>query len=303
MSDAAKGILAMLGATLIWGLAPIYYKYLGAVPALELFSHRALWSLIFFAAILGLQGRHSALGTALSGATLRPLILSAAMIAVNWGLFIWAVLAGRATEASLGYFIYPLIAVALGMVFLGERLTRAQQAALALASLAVGVLTWGLGHLPWIALVLATSFSFYSLVKKGLDVGPVVSVTAETLLLAPGVLAILWYFHSGGGGFFGSGWEVSLLLALSGPLTATPLILFSYAARRTRLSTLGLMQYLNPTLQFLVAVLIFAEPFGVWHAIAFPMIWLALALYSVSALRADRASRRRSSASAADPAV
>ena len=304
MTEATKGVLAMIGACLIWGLAPIYYKALSEVPALELFAHRGIWALVFFALILAAQGRLRALGGALSGPSRRTLVLSAALVGVNWGLFIWAVLVERATEASLGYFILPLFVVLLGTLLLGDRLRRAQGLAVALAAFAVALLTWGLGQVPWIALVLAATFALYSLIKNRLDMGAILSVTAESAILAPGLLAVLAYYHAtGAGGHFGSGVTVSLMLALAGPITALPLILYSYAARRVRLSTVGLLSYLNPTLQFLVAVLVFAEPFGPWHAVAFPLIWLALAIYSVSALRAERASRRVSRAASAEGAT
>ena len=192
----------------------------------------------------------------------------------------------------MGYYIFPLVAVLLGAIAFRERLGKAQLFAVALAATAVITLTIGLGVPPWIALILATSFGFYGLVKKGLSVGPVVSVTAEVLLLSPIALGVLWWFHSDGHGAFGSNWHDSLLLAFSGILTASPLIMFSYATKRITLATVGLVQYLNPSLQFLVATLLFREMFSLWHAIAFGMIWSALAIYTTASLRQDRAARR-----------
>ena len=199
------------------------------------------------------------------------------MIALNWLLFIASVQQGRALEASLGYYIFPLLAVALGFLFLGERFTRLQRSRSALAALAVVVLTLGQGAAPWTALAIAATFAAYGLIKTRVRVGPVVSVFVETLLLAPLALVWLWGMHSGAwtdlggrsGGAFGRDWATSAMLALSGPLTGGPLMLFAYAARRIPYATLGLVQYLNPTLQFAVAVALFGEPFTAWHAVAF----------------------------------
>ena len=196
-----------------------------------------------------------------------------------------------ALEASLGYYIFPLVAVLLGRIFFAERLSRAQLASVLLAGLAVTVLTAGLGVVPVFSLIMAITFGFYGVLKKRLEAGPVVSVTAEVLMLLP--LALAWLGWLGAsGGLRASGALDHALLMLSGPLTALPWMLFSYATRRVRMTTIGLVQYLNPTLQFGCAVLVLAEPFTPWHAIAFPMIWAALALYSASALAGERAARR-----------
>ncbi|SMY09096.1 EamA family transporter RarD [Flavimaricola marinus] len=296
MTDASKGIAAMVLACVVWGLSPLYYDQLVHVPALEVVSYRTVWSLIFFAAVLALQGRLRVLIAAVSDwPSLRRIALAAVMIGTNWSVFIWSIGHGHATEASLGYYIFPLVAVLLGRVILGEALLAAQWLAVAIACAAVLVLTVGLGAAPWIALSIAATFGLYGLIKKRLDMGPVVSVTAEMLILLP--IAVIWIAVNGAPVM--GGWSVTthLLLALSGPLTATPLILFSYAARRVRLSTVGLLQYLNPTLQFGCAVLYFAEPFTPWHGVAFPLIWLALAVYSAASLRQERALRRAASKS------
>ena len=299
MTDGARGVAAVFGACSVWGLSAIYYKMLDHVPPLEVLAHRTLWSLVFFAGILMLQGRLRLVPQAL-GTRRGALVIGAAavVISTNWFMFISAIQWGRATEASLGYFTFPLASVLLGIVFFGERLGRAQGFAVALAALALALLTLGLGAAPWIALVLAVSFGLYGVVKKSLSVGPVVSVTAEVLLLSPIALVILWQMHAAGGGYFGHDLGDSVLLAISGPLTAIPLVLFSYAARRLRLATLGLLQYFNPTLQFLVATLLFREVFTGWHAAAFVLIWLALAIYTLSLWRQDRAARRLARSSA-----
>ncbi|MEQ8900390.1 MAG: EamA family transporter RarD [Roseovarius sp.] len=293
MREETKGIIAMVATCTVWGLSGIYYKLLDHIPPIEILAHRTLWSCVFFAFVLLIQGRISVLGQALAGRKSILLIgFAALMISTNWFVFITSIQIGRAMEASLGYYIFPLVAVLLGAIAFRERLGKAQLFAVALALCAVVTLTWGLGVPPWIALILASSFGLYGLVKKGLSVGPVVSVTAEVLLLSPIALTVLWYFHSDGHGAFAVNWRDSLLLMFSGILTGTPLIMFSYATKRVTLATVGLVQYLNPTLQFLVATLIFQEAFSFWHAVAFAMIWTALAIYTTASLRQDRAARR-----------
>lgn len=288
MNDAQKGILAIVGASAIWGLSPIYYKLLPDVPAHEILAHRALWSFVFFGGILLLQGRFGEIFGAFSGwRRAGLLVLASLMISINWFLFIVAIQIGRTTETSLGYYIYPLAAVVIGWFWFGERLGRVQWVAIALATFAVIVLTIGLGVAPWISLILATSFALYGVIKKQLPLGPVVSVTCEILIFLPIALTILLMIHrSGQGHFGGSAWD-SVLLVASGPITAMPLILFSYGARRIAMSTVGLLLYINPTLQFFCAVIIFAEPFSRWHAIAFTMIWVALVIYSIAARKAS----------------
>ncbi|HET9068018.1 MAG TPA: EamA family transporter RarD [Amaricoccus sp.] len=278
MTEEHKGVLAIAGTATIWGLSSIFYKALADVPPLEVLSHRTLWSVVFILCVLAAQGR---VGEALRAARQRqvwlPLAASAVTIAANWFLFIAAVQQGRALEASLGYYIFPLLAVALGFLVLGERFTAWQSAAIGLAAAAVVVLTLGTGTAPWTALAIAGSFGLYGLVKARLPLGPLVSVFAETLLLLP--LALGWITWLGGGAF-GQDWRTSVLLAFSGPLTGGPLMLFAYATRRIPYATVGLVQYWNPTLQFAVAVWLFGEPFSLWHGVAFAMIWSGLGLYS-----------------------
>ncbi|SEL06835.1 chloramphenicol-sensitive protein RarD [Roseovarius azorensis] len=293
MRESTKGIMAMVATCTVWGLSGIYYKLLDHIPPIEILAHRTLWSFFFFALVLLVQGRISVLGQALGAR--RSLVLigfAALMISTNWFVFITSIQIGKAVEASLGYYIFPLVAVLLGAVAFRERLGKAQLFAVCLAATAVITLTIGLGVPPWIALVLASTFGLYGLVKKGLPLGPVVSVTAEVLILSPIALTVLWWFHSGGRGAFGTNWQDSLLLAFSGILTATPLIMFSYATKRITLATVGLVQYLNPSLQALVAVMVFREVFSLWHAIAFAMIWTALTIYTAASWRQDRAARR-----------
>jgi chloramphenicol-sensitive protein RarD len=289
MTEGQKGVAAIAGASAIWGLSSIYYKAFAVVPPLEMLSHRTVWTVAFFAVVLAVQGRAlEVLDLLGQPRAWRILVVSAVMIALNWLVFIQAVQIGQALEASLGYYVFPLFAVALGYLVLGERFTRLQAAAIGLAALAVVALGVGLGAAPWTALILAASFSAYGLIKGQVRLGPVIGVFFETLLLAPLALVWLWGMHAGAwtdlggreGGLFGRDLWTSAWLVFAGPLTGMPLMMFSYAARRIPYATLGLVQYLNPTLQFVVAVALFGEPFTPWHAIAFPLIWCALALYS-----------------------
>jgi len=298
MTEATKGVLAIVGACVIWGFATLYYKAMSHVPPLEVLAHRSLWTLVLFGAVLALRGRLSQVWALIAGPKGPRVAMAGAIVALNWGLFIFAIQAGYAVEASLGYYIFPLVTVVMGVVILGERLSRAQGAAVMLAALAVGLLTWGLGVAPWMALALAFSFAPYMLMKKKLDAPAAVSVTAEVALIAPFALALLVWAALGGpifgraGGWFGADLYSTLMLPVTGIITGLPLVLFSWGAQRVRLSTLGLVQYLNPTLQAFSAVLVMGEPFTPWHGAAFGLIWAALAVYSFEAWRQDRRQQR-----------
>ncbi len=289
MTEARKGVLAIVAASVTWGLSSLYYKALAEVPPLEMLSHRTVWSAVFFALVLLAQGRAGEVrALAARPREWRVLAVSAVLIAINWLVFIHAVQVGHALQASLGYYVFPLLAAVLGYLAFGERLNRVQMLAFGLAAFAVVLLAVGLGALPWTALTLAASFGGYGIIKRQVPLGPVVSVFVETALLAPLALVFLWGAHAGAwadmdgryGGVFGRDLGTSLLLLFAGPLTGVPLVLFSYAARRLPYATVGLIQYLNPTVQFGIAVLVFGEAFTVWHAVAFPLIWAGLALYS-----------------------
>jgi chloramphenicol-sensitive protein RarD len=291
MNRTAQGILAILAACVIWGLSPLYYNLLTMVPPLELLAQRTLWSFLFFALVLGLQGRFSALIHALGNrGHVITLFAAACAIAVNWYFFIYSVQINRVSEASLGYFIFPLVAVVFGLIVFKEKLSALQWVAVALAVFAVLVLTYGLGVAPWLALVLSLSFGTYSVLKKRLDLSPVISVTLEVMLLLPLTVPYLliqnWPIQDST-----DSWQIWFLLMGSGPLTATPLILFSYATRRISMSTVGIMQYINPSIQFLVALLIFAEPMTDWHFGAFSIIWVAVVIYSWSGFSARNAAK------------
>ena len=289
MQEITKGIVAVITAATIWGVAPVYYIHLKHVPPVEILSHRTLWSFLFFAIVLMYQKRLVEIWQALFGKkALLPMLTASALIATNWFFFIHSVQTGRATEASLGYFIMPLVSVVFGLAIFKENLSFKQWFAVGLVALAVMLLTYGLGVPPWVSLIISTSFALYGVIKKHLAISPVVAVTVEVLFLSPIALFILGYYHGWIGGHFGGDAWTTFLLMLSGPLTATPLILFSYSARRVKLATVGILQYINPSLQFICAITILSEPLSFWHAIAFPIIWIALILYTVVSFHSKR---------------
>ena len=295
MSKVSSGILAIISACVIWGFVPVYYKLLVHVPPIELLAHRTLWSFLFFFAILFFNRKVTDLRDAVfvSNESRLTIVMSASLIAINWFFFIFAVQSNNITETSLGYFIMPLVTVVWGLILFKEKLSYTQWTAVLLATIAVLILTVGLTKAPWIALILAFSFSYYAVLKKKLQIAPMVSVTGEVFILIPAAIVIIIYFHQGQGGSFGKDLYTSLLLALSGPLTAAPLILFTYGALRVALSTAGILQYLNPSLQFFCAAVLFLEPLTIWHMVSFPMIWIALAIYSWSGMRHTKQARKQ----------
>jgi chloramphenicol-sensitive protein RarD len=278
--SARAGTVAAVLAFLLWGLFPLYWKMLAAVPAVEVVAHRTAWGFVAMAAWVTQRGRwKDARAVASRPGTIARLAGSAVLIAVNWLLYVWAVAHDHVVEASLGYFINPLVNVLLGVLVLGERLSRAQRVAVALAAAGVAVLTVGHGRLPWIALALAVSFGLYGLARKTVGADSVVGLLWETGLLAPLAAGWLLSLEARGSGAFGAAHPgASALLALGGAVTAVPLVLFAQGARSLPLSTVGLLQYLSPSIQFLLAVLVFREPFTPAHAAAFAFIWAALAV-------------------------
>ena len=289
MQEITKGIVAVITAATIWGVAPVYYIHLKHVPPVEILSHRTLWSFLFFAMVLMYQKRLVEILQALcSKKALLPMFMASVLIATNWFFFVYSVQTGQATEASLGYFIMPLVSVVFGLAIFKENLHFKQWLAVGLAVLAVMLLTYGLGVPPWVSLIISTSFALYGVIKKHLAISPVVAVTVEVLFLSPIALSILGYYHGWIGGHFGGDAWTTFLLMFSGPLTATPLILFSYSARRVKLATVGILQYINPSLQFICAVTILSEPLSFWHVIAFPIIWIALIIYTVVSFHSKR---------------
>ena len=285
MTEPRKGAIAMVLGSIIWGVSAIYYKQLSDTPPLEVLCHRTLWSVIVFIFILRLQDRLQDLKLVfLNKKLILGLFWAAAMISINWFFFIWSVHNDRATEASFGYYIFPLVAVLFGLIFFKEQLSLMKWCSVFLAIFAVTTLAISQNILPFVALVLSVTFGIYGALKKQINLGPVLSVTTEVILLLPLAITFLLYWHSSGFGSFGKDIETTSLLIFSGPMTAVPLMLFSYAARRVQMTSLGIIQYLNPSLQFLVAVFIFAEPFGVSQGIAFGLIWLALFIYTLASL-------------------
>lgn len=285
--DRPLGVAFSLAAYALWGVFPVYFKAVAAVPALQVLAHRVVWSLLFLAVVIALAGRLGRVRAAFaSPRLLRTLILSSVIIALNWGVFIWAVAAGRVLECSLGYFINPLVSVLLGVLVLGERLSRAQAIAVALAAAGVLYQVVAFGAVPWVALVLAVSFGSYGLIRKTAAIDPVSGLFVEAVLLTPPALGLLlWAAADGTGAFAAGSWQLDVLLALAGPVTALPLILFVAGARLIRLATVGLLQYVAPTGHLLLAVLVYAEPFTAATLAGFALIWAGLALYSIDILR------------------
>lgn len=281
-----SGVLFALGAYLSWGLFPLYFRQIAGIPALQIVAHRTLWSLVFVMGVLLLTGRLRWLRD-VSAATWRRFALSALLIAINWLTYVWAVGHGHVLDASLGYFINPLVNVALGFLVLHERPRPIQWLAVGLAAFGVLWLTVTAGRLPWVALVLALSFGVYGLMRKTATLGALEGLTLETLILAPlAGVGLLWWSQSGAmAGQTVSDWG---WLLGTGPVTAGSLLLFAAGARRIPLATLGLIQYVSPSLQFLLGVFLFHEPMDASRLVAFGCIWGALAVYSAESLWQNR---------------
>jgi chloramphenicol-sensitive protein RarD len=287
---AQRGFLYALAAYLIWGILPFYMKAVAHIPAIEVVAHRVIWSLPVAGALLIWLGRTDDIKRALrSPRTLMMGSLTAALITVNWCVYVWAIAVDRALEAALGYYINPLFSILLGALLLGEKLSRAQMAAIALALVAVLLLTWENGGLPWVSIVLAVSWGFYALFKKTLPIGPAQGFFLEVLILAIPALAYIGWVQAEGTGHFGNqGMADIWLLMAAGVITAIPLILYANGAKLLSLSTIGIMQYITPTMVFMIAVFVFREPFSTERAIAFGLIWAALAIYTWSMFSASR---------------
>lgn len=290
-TDSPRGLAFALGAYMLWGVLPIYMKALSHVPAAEVLAHRVIWSVPVAGAVLIWLGRTADLTAALRSPRMLAMGgLTATIISINWGIYIWAIQNEHTLDAALGYYINPLVTVFLGAATLGERLNRWQTAALALAACAVAVLTWEAGRLPLLALSLTASWAAYAWFKKQLPIGPNQGFMLEVVLLSPFALAwIVWLAITGQGHFAGGDLTNSLMLASAGLVTAVPLILYANGAKLLRLTTIGILQYVSPTMIFLVAVFLFHEPFSTAKAVAFPMIWAALAVYTFGMMRARRA--------------
>lgn len=289
------GLAASFGAFFLWGLFPLYWKQLGDVPPIEIMAHRLVWCLAFVAIWLSLRPRGRWWRPLLAEPRIRyALLASGALIGGNWWLYIWAVNNGHIVESSLGYFINPLINIALGTLLLKEQLNRWQWLAIAIATMGVAWLTWDYGRLPWIALTLAITFGTYGLLRKVTAVGSVEGLAVETALLFPIALTVLLVLYMRGEAHFGRQlWPQDSLLVLGGVVTAIPLILFAYGARRIPYSTIGIIQYLGPSLQLITGVFIYGEHFDAQRAFGFSLIWSALAIYAIDGLLRFRLQRRK----------
>ena len=298
-SNLRLGFLCCLGCYTIWGCLPLYFRVLDHISPMEMLAHRIIWSVPTGLILIVIARNWAQLRAALTRQHVLWLTLSALLIGANWLVYIWAVSQERVMEASLGYYINPLVNVLIGAVFFAERLRPAQWAAVGLAGIGVAVMTSALGYVPWVALVLCFTFAFYSIIRKQVQVDSRAGFVVEAALLAP--LALMWmgwFVGQPGGRLIGDGgWDIPLLL-VSGPITAVPLILFAIAAKRLRLSTIGMMQYLGPTLQFLISVFVFNEAFGLTHAIAFAFIWTALIVFTIDSLVGEAKARRLARAAA-----
>lgn len=294
MSRPSAGVAYALGAYLTWGLFPAYWKQLAGVPSLHVVSHRVIWSFAVVAILLSQSRRWPEFRLALADRrTFWPMLLSTALISCNWLLFIWAVNSGHVTQGSLGYYINPLLNVLLARVFLGERLSRVRLAAIAVAGAGVLNLTIALGEFPWVALTLASTFALYGLVKKVAPVEPLTGLAVETFLAMPVAIGWLaWSAHASSLPVFAGTTRETLFLLGAGLATALPLLWFAVGAKRLPYATMGIIQYVAPTCQLGLAVLVYGEPFTRQHAITFVLIWAAVILYAADGFRsAARASR------------
>lgn len=291
-AELRTGLFAGVGAYVLWGLFPVYLNALDDVAATEILSHRILWSVPFGALLIALRGQWKEVAAAFAAPRVLALLaLSALAIANNWLIYVWAVTNDRILEASLGYYINPLMYVAAGVFILGERLRPAQIIAVALAALGVLALAFGAGVFPWVSLSLAVLFTLYGYLRKTTPVGAMPGLFVETTLLSPVALIYLsWIMNAGAAVFLEQSAGKDALLVLAGPVTVVPLVLFALSARRLRLSTLGFLQYMAPTLQFALGIY-YGEAFTLAHMICFGSIWTALAVFSIDAARAGRAAR------------
>ncbi len=286
------GLLAAVGAYLCWGFLPVFFKQLDAVPAIEIIAHRVIWAVPLLIAIMAFRRQLTEFWRAISSwGTLRWMLVSAALMSSNWLLYVWAVNSGQILAASLGYFLNPLLNILLGTVFLGERLNRIQWIAVAVAAAGVAVLAAGAFGTLWISLALAFSFAIYGLIRKMAPIGSVPGLAIETSILLPFSIAAVWFFagqpaHTG----WGSDTRTTLFLLAGGVVTAVPLLLFATAARKLPYSVMGFIQYIGPTIQFLLGVFLYGEALSGLRLICFVLIWAALAIFSWDGIKRMRAS-------------
>jgi chloramphenicol-sensitive protein RarD len=293
------GLFLGLGAYTLWGVLPLYFKAISGVRSSEIVGHRILWSLVLLGALVTLWRRWPTVRVALrTPKVVATLALTATLIGGNWLIYIWAVLNGHVLAGSLGYYLNPLVNVLLGVFLLKERLSRAQAFAVALAAAGVAALAWGAGDGLWISLALAGTFASYGFLRKVAPVDSLEGLSIETALLAPVALLYLLWLGQQGSGSFGISTETDVLLVLAGAVTAIPLLLFTAASKRLPYSTLGFLQYIAPSLQFLLAVFAFGEAFTTAHAICFGAIWTALVIFAWEGIRKGREAARERAAAA-----
>ncbi|KRO33288.1 MAG: permease [Actinobacteria bacterium BACL2 MAG-121220-bin52] len=289
MTKFNKGLLFGVSAYIIWGLLPLYWKLVEEAGAYEILAHRGIWSLLICVSLLALRKQlKSAYEMVRSSRTFSLLFLASGLLTINWGVYIWSVTVNRVVEAALGYYITPLINVTFGVLLLREKLRPAQWIAVALAAAGVVILTLGYGSLPWIALVLAISWGSYSLIKKSLNLGALETLSLETLFAFLPNLVFLLIIQGNGSAEFGSTWTISILLFGAGAATVIPLLLFNGSTTRLPLSTVGLLQYITPTIMFFIGIFINDEDISMTKVIGFAFIWLALAVLSRDLYRSSR---------------
>ena len=290
-----KGIWYGIGAYLLWGMFPIYWKWLQAVPAIQIIGHRIIWSFVLLALILFVTRQWQAFrAAALNRRAVLIYLASAIFLFFNWFTYVWAVNAGFVVETSLGYFINPLLSVLLGVVFLREKLRAWQWAAIGMAAIGVIYVAISYGQFPWIALTLAVSFGTYGLIKKTAPLGSLYGLTLETgLLFIPAVVFLVYMEGQGQGAFLHSGPVADLLMVGTGLVTTVPLLMFASAVQRIPLSTVGVLQYITPTMQFILGVFVYHEAFNRYHLVGFCIVWLALILLYVEGFLEGRRRRGR----------
>ncbi len=289
MTKFNKGLLFGVSAYIIWGLLPLYWKLVEEAGAYEILAHRGIWSLLICVSLLALRKQlKSAYEMVRSSRTFSLLFLASGLLTINWGVYIWSVTVNRVVEAALGYYITPLINVTFGVLLLREKLRPAQWIAVALAAAGVVILTLGYGSLPWIALVLAISWGSYSLIKKSLNLGALETLSLETLFAFLPNLVFLLIIQGNGSAEFGSTWTISILLFGAGAATVIPLLLFNGSTTRLPLSTVGLLQYITPTIMFVIGIYVNNEDISTTKVLGFAFIWLALAVLSRDLYRSSR---------------
>jgi chloramphenicol-sensitive protein RarD len=289
MTKVNKGLLFGVSAYIIWGLLPLYWKLVEEAGAYEILAHRGIWSLLICLSLLALRKQlKSAYEMVRSSRTFSLLFLASGLLTINWGVYIWSVTVNRVVEAALGYYITPLINVTFGVLLLREKLRPAQWIAVALAAAGVVILTLGYGSLPWIALVLAISWGSYSAIKKSLNLGALETLSLETLFAFLPNLVFLLIIQGNGSAEFGSTWTISILLFGAGAATVIPLLLFNGSTTRLPLSTVGLLQYITPTIMFFIGIYINNEDISTTKVLGFAFIWLALAVLSRDLYRSSR---------------